>query len=135
MRVYGLDDKQYIWNLTGASPDRPLSGPHLAVRDFLKELYPIDPIIEELTLPGTKGLRVDFFLPRRNLIVEIHGRQHFEFVSHFHSDRFGFANSLVRDNKKRSFANINEITLVELKEDETHEQWRRAIIKAMGRIS
>jgi hypothetical protein len=131
VRVVGLDGRTRVWTLVGADPDRPTSAPHRAVREFIKRLFPLDVVVEELGLPGTKALRADFFLPRRRLVVEIHGRQHAEFVAHFHGDRFGFAKSLSRDESKRQWCRLNGLTLAELDEGGGDEQWRRDVIDAL----
>jgi hypothetical protein len=110
-----------------------VSGPHRAVREFLGRRFPLDVVVEELGLPGSGSLRVDFFLPRRRLVIEIHGRQHAEFVAHFHGDRFGFADSLARDAAKRKWCRLNGLALAELEEGGGDDEWRRTIIDALRR--
>ncbi len=134
MKVKGLDGRTYTWQLVGHDADRPTSKPHKAARVFLASMFPVDRIIEELELPGSRGLRADFLLPRRKLLVEVHGRQHFEFVSHFHGDKFGFAKSLRRDANKVQWANINGLGLAQLDEGGTEGEWREAILNALGGV-
>jgi very-short-patch-repair endonuclease len=45
-------------------------------------------------------LYVDIVVKELNLAVECHGRQHFEFVPHFHGSRDNFARARERDAAK-----------------------------------
>lgn len=47
-----------------------------------------------------EALRLDFYLPDYKLGWEWHGRQHMEFVEHFHGDKAGFIDSQNRDRRK-----------------------------------
>lgn len=47
-----------------------------------------------------ENLRLDFYLPNYKLGLEYHGRQHREFVEHFHKDAGGFQDSQKRDRRK-----------------------------------
>ncbi len=75
----------------------------------LKELYPRDVILEEVYLPD--GFYLDFFIPSRRIAIEVQGRQHDEFVPHFHGSKADFFKSKVRDNNKAKWCQINEIEL------------------------
>lgn len=46
------------------------------------------------------NLFLDIFVPVYDLGIEYHGRQHFEFVEHFHGDLRGFEKSKERDRQK-----------------------------------
>lgn len=46
----------------------------------------------------------DFFIPSKNLIVEVQGRQHFEFVKYFHVTIEGFLKEQENDYNKREYA-------------------------------
>jgi hypothetical protein len=131
VKVVGLDGRPRVWSLKGADPDRPTSGPHKAVKAFLKRLYPLDPVVEELTLPGSGSLRADFFLPRRGLVVEVQGEQHWAFTAFFHKDRFGFAKSLSRDEDKRRWCRLNHFGLAELEEGGGENEWRDRVLAAL----
>lgn len=65
--------------------------------------------IMQKLLPGEKirteepigeRLRLDIYCPAYKLAAEYHGRQHFEFVEHFHGDIQGFWESQKRDLRK-----------------------------------
>lgn len=135
MKVKDTKGKTHSWNLSGTIPDvnasRPRSDLHLKARSILKEIYPNDQICEEVTIPG-ENLFGDFYLPLRKFMVEVHGQQHFKFVSHFHgSIQEGgmkeFLASKERDRRKADWCEINNIQLVVLPYDKEIE-WKNLIV-------
>jgi hypothetical protein len=83
------------------------------VGDILAELYPGDVICEEFPCSGD-NLALDFFVPRKNIAIEVQGRQHREFVAFFHGDRTGFIRQKQRDSRKSEWCKINGIRLVKI---------------------
>lgn len=69
---------------------------------FLKELYPNYDVIYEATLPN--GMRFDCFVKQIGVVVEIDGKQHTQFVEHFHGDFNGFLSQQLKDSKKDTIA-------------------------------
>lgn len=69
---------------------------------FLKELYPNYDVIYEATLPN--GMRFDCFVKQIGVVVELDGKQHTQFVKHFHRDENGFLLQQLKDSKKDSIA-------------------------------
>ncbi len=65
-----------------------------------------------------KRLFFDFYVKEINVLIEVQGRQHEEFVEHFHTDRQGFIASRRRDNLKIEYCQENDITLVTINHDE-----------------
>jgi hypothetical protein len=133
VRVKGLDGRTYNLDLTGHVPlgsEQVGSDGHERARKLLEKLFSLDRRLEEVTLPGTGSLRADFFLPARKLVAEVHGRQHYEFVPHFHKDRLGFMRAQARDRQKREWCELNNITYVELPDDESDDQWAARIRSA-----
>lgn len=131
MKVVGLDGKTYTWKLVGHTvrgSDAAGSSYHKRARKLLSQLFPSDIILEEVALPGTKGLRADYVLQNGKLMVEVQGRQHRVFVGHFHKHGLGFLQSLERDQKKREWCERNGIRLVSLQYDDTDERWRDQIL-------
>lgn len=126
MRVTGLDGREYSWNPHGYTPlgsdPRPRSSLHVRARSLLLTRFPSEPILEEVPVPGSR-LFLDFYLPGRKLVVEVQGRQHFEFVPHFHRTRLGFIQSRMRDEHKRGWCLDAGLSWVELSHDETDEVW------------
>lgn len=131
MKVRGFDGREYPWPPKGHAVDfddkRKRSEFHLKARDLLRSMYPTDRILEEVPLPGSNRLSADFYLPWRNIVVEVHGRQHYEYVPFFHGNKMAFIEGRQRDLKKIEWCNQNNIGVVELPYNETDEQWRERI--------
>lgn len=131
MKVTGLDGREYSWSAArkqGKSNKK--SKLHKKARKVLNEIFPFDRVLEEVSLPGTRSqtrkttLFADFYIPNRSLIIEVHGRQHFEYVSFFHEDRLAFHKAKARDRDKRSWCELNHIALIEFLFNESEEEWR-----------
>ncbi len=141
LRAVGFDGVERHWKLNKCTvlgdDTRPRSNLHLTARKLLKELFPYDTILEEVPLPGSNKpsrpskLFADFFVPAYNLVVEVHGRQHFEFVSFFHKSKAEFLKSRVRDKDKKRWCEINSIIFVELKYSEDKDEWKQTIIEQL----
>jgi hypothetical protein len=80
----------------------------------LKELYPRQVILEEFRIPKTR-MSLDFFIPRLGLAYEVQGRQHDEFVAHFHGTIDGLHAQKKRDKHKQEWCDLNNILLVEVR--------------------
>lgn len=131
MRVTGLDGREYVWGLAGHVPlgsEEAGSSYHCRCRELLKQLFPLDQRLEEVPLPGSGGLTADFFLPSRRVIIEVNGPQHYEFSLHFHKTRLGFLRAKANDARKREWAELNGITMVELRYDESDSEWAEQIL-------
>lgn len=63
-------------------------------------------------------LYVDILMPRLNLAIEVHGRQHKQYVPHFHGSVDGFRAHKRRDSLKEEWASLNNYTYLVLWEDE-----------------
>jgi hypothetical protein len=84
---------------------RPKSALHRRVAELFRSLFPQFKIFEEesidVVVDGRRTtLFVDIIVRELSLVIECHGRQHFEFVPHFHQTRDGFARSVQRDRAK-----------------------------------
>ena len=138
MRAVGFDGRERRWNLSkgvvSGDDARPRSSLHVLARKVLRKQFPYDTILEEVPLPGShkpsrkSTLFVDFLIPSASLAVEVHGRQHFEFVAHFHGDKRGFRKSKAIDKDKVNWLELNSITLVTLNYLETEDEWKERII-------
>lgn len=133
MKVKGLDNKEYTWNITTKIRSNA-SNYHIRARKLLKELFPCDYISEELSIPGTKTrdnhtLYADFYIDSRKLMIEVQGEQHSKFSSFLHkNDKRNFFKGQMRDSTKKNWCLINNIRYVELPYNETEEQWITRII-------
>lgn len=86
----------------------------------IKELYPVDIILEEFIVPGSQ-MRLDFFMPNRKMIVEANGDQHYENTPFFHGGIHSgkYAGSKIRDRAKHEWAESNGFRLIEIYTSDT----------------
>jgi hypothetical protein len=113
MRVQGLDGRIYAWKqgkIPFADDPRKRSEYHRRARALLHELFPLEHVYEEVYLPGCDN-----------------GEQHYHFVSYFHETLLDFIESKKRDQKKRQWAELNRLTLIELPYNEDNDEWRERI--------
>jgi hypothetical protein len=97
---------------------------------LLRRIYGFNALIlEEFPLPEER-LWLDFFLPHHKLGFEYQGKQHDEFVKLFHGDKAGFERSKARDARKRSWCELNEIVLVEVRGNASAEDLQNLIEEA-----
>lgn len=131
MKVVDFDGREHRWPPSGhevlLDDLRKRSELHLRTRNILNALYPTQRVLEEVPLPGTR-LTLDFYLPQRQLCIEVHGEQHYKFVSHFHGDRMGFARAKTNDSKKIAWCHLNNLRVVELPFNESDDEWREKIL-------
>lgn len=135
MKIIDLNGEQHVWSLTGHTirpdTDRSIrSQYHLNARKLLLELYPTLTICEEVPITIRRGQTsyLDFYLPLRKMAVEVHGRQHFEYVPHFHHTLAAYAKARRRDEEKREFCDINNITLIEFPYNESVQEWKDKLV-------
>lgn len=138
LKAVGFDGRERNWNLSkgvvSGDQKRPRSKLHILARKLLRKQFPYDTILEEVPLPGShkpsrkSTLYVDFLIPSHSLAVEVHGRQHFEFVVHFHGNRQGFQKSKARDRDKANWFINNNIELIVLSYSGTEDEWRQSIV-------
>lgn len=70
-------------------------------------------IIEEIYVNyGGQKLFFDFYVKEIGVYVEVQGRQHSEFVKHFHGDKASFQAQKMRDNLKIQYVEENGQCLV-----------------------
>lgn len=81
--------------------------------DYLTQLYPLYKIVYEYPLYEVNQ-RLDLFIPSLGLAIEYHGRQHMEFVQHFHKEIEGFKYGKAQDQKKIEYLSLKGIKLVEI---------------------
>jgi len=133
MKVTGLDGREHLWNVTKYKARAKCSKLHARARQVLTTEFPYDTIYEELTLPGskderqTKTLSADFFVPTRQLMVEVQGEQHYKFNSHFFENKLEFFRAQARDRLKKDWCELNKFMLVQLPFNEDDQQWLQRI--------
>jgi len=139
-RVIGFDNKQHLFNYAKNRVRKFLknkSSLHTLARDIIKEMFPGLAIYEEVTLPGSKRLGrssllyADFFIPDAMLVIEVHGRQHYQYCSFFHKDKIDFVNAKKRDTDKIEWCEMNNIKIVALPFNEK-DTWKNLIQQVMN---
>lgn len=134
MKIKGLDGKEYNWNPTvSQAKSQARSSLHKKAKELLDAMFPYDRILEEVSLVGSRTnrrrstLRADFFIPNRNMVVEVHGEQHYKFNNFFFKDKMSFYKAKARDSEKKEWCELNDIQLVELNYNEDIDEWRSKI--------
>jgi len=71
---------------------------------------------EFVGLLGLKGglLSYDFYIPKYNLLIEYQGIQHEKYIPGFHESYDDFLKQVEHDRRKREYAKINNIKLLEI---------------------
>lgn len=82
---------------------------------MLQSIYPGGLILEEFSIPGTR-LAIDFYMPHRKMAFEFQGVQHDERNTFFHRSESDFKQQQRRDTQKRNWCELNEITLIEVRD-------------------
>ena len=62
-------------------------------------------------------LVADFYLPGINLIIEMNGEQHYQYVEHFHTKDWTLEDQQIRDDTLRAYCKTHKISLLEIKYD------------------
>lgn len=107
-RVTNFPPKGYQVSLDDT---RPRSKYHIKCREILRELFPLESILEEVPVPG-EGLYLDFYIPGKHLIIEVNGEQHSEYSSFFHSTKANFYTAKKNDRKKIDWALANNLKII-----------------------
>lgn len=130
-KVKGLDGREYHWNLTGhmisENDLRPRSSYHLRCRILLKRIFPVSPICEEVSLPGTRKQTIDFYLPHQRIGIEVQGEQHYSMISHFHKNKKAFIEAQKLDVEKARWCEINNVRYIALAHYDSDERWFQQI--------
>lgn len=126
MRWVGLDGREYRQALRSNPSENP-SSYHLRARELLTKLFPVDLILEEVSLPGSR-LTADFLIPGRKILAEAQGHQHYEYTPFFHKNRLDFLTGKKNDRAKRQWADLNGLMYVELPWFEADVEWTRRIL-------
>ena len=83
------------------------------IYNYLSEIYPSFDIIYEYALYEVNQ-RIDIYIPNLALAIEYHGRQHYDFIEHFHKTIEGFKEAQKMDQKKREYLLLHGVKLVEI---------------------
>lgn len=135
MKVVGLNGREYNLDLKKyMSNDRTkVSKYHIKARNLIQDIFHGYNILEEVKLPGSVNpakksvLYLDFLIPNVKMGVEVHGRQHYEYIPFFHKSRAGFLHAQSRDRTKAEWCEKNQIELMILKYSDTKDDWRKQL--------
>ena len=135
MLIKDLDGNSHNWQLTGNMAKGRISNRsslHLATRSIIAQSYPTLQILEEVPIPLRKNetLYLDFYLPLKKTCIEVHGEQHYKFVSFYHSTVLNFLKSQKRDREKEEWCGLNNIKHIVLRYDEDEQIWAERIKNA-----
>lgn len=95
------------------------SKPQKHLFSLMYDIYHDYTVVYEQDIPEL-GQRFDIFVLELGIAIEYDGRQHSNYVPHFHKDVTGYVASLQRDSKKELFAKNNGIKLIRLDGDIYH---------------
>lgn len=90
--------------------DRKLSRGHAALFSVMQKIAQNEKVVVEHHIG--ERLRLDVYCPSLKVALEFHGRQHFEFVHHFHKTIEAFVESQDRDMRKEELCKELGIALV-----------------------
>lgn len=115
MDIVDLDGRKLRWQMKRGKVKKP-SSLHLDAYSLIREIYPSDIIIEEITIPLKRGEKVfgDIYIPSKRKLVEIHGEQHYKYNTFFYSSKLEFLKAQKRDRDKKEWCEINDIQYIEL---------------------
>jgi very-short-patch-repair endonuclease len=95
-----------------------MSRPQRLTLKALQQLFPCVDIYAEVYIDG---VYFDFLIPLLNIAIEVDGRQHDEFVEHFHKNAAIFGRYKRNDGKKESLCELNDFTLIRIKDAEARD--------------
>lgn len=131
MQVTDLDGNSSRWTLKGGishGQTKNKSELHLLARELIHKAYPTIQVLEEVPVYIRKAevLYLDFYLPLLKKCIEVHGKQHYEFVRFYHQTALGFIKHQKRDKDKQEWCLLNQIHYIELAYNNL-DKWERII--------
>lgn len=122
MMITTLDNREIRWQMKRGRSKKS-SSLHLEALKLVRQIYPCEALVEEITIPLTfvKKVYGDIFITRVNKLIEVHGEQHYVFNSFFFKSKADFLRAQNRDRQKAEWCEINSITYVELPFDKVNE--------------
>jgi len=134
MIVKTLDNKPYPWKLIGClvvgnKVEIKKSQLHLNARELLVQSFPTLQILEEVPIKPYNDLTLylDFYLPLIQTAIEVHGQQHYQYSSLFHTSKWDFIRQVKNDKLKSEWCTVNNIDLIILPYNENIDEWKQRI--------
>lgn len=127
MKFLNINGQEYSISVEQYRKERAVSKPAREARSLLRQLFPCDQILEEVPIKtGRQTLYIDFFLPARQLVVEVNGEQHRTFNNFHYTDKHQFLKAKLNDKNKKEWCLINKLDLVVL-DDNRQDEWESLI--------
>lgn len=111
-QIITWDIRESSWPMKSSAACR--SKIQFEIGKIIKQRFPLDPVLEDITIPETR-LSLDFYVPHRKIAVEVQGEQHDEMNPFFHKSNADFEEQKNRDELKRFFCELNGIKIVEIR--------------------
>lgn len=110
------------------------------MRELIKAAFPMFRCAEEEPLDTEVGgrrstLKVDFLLPDLKVAIEVQGRQHAEYIKHFHGSRDGFEESQARDRAKQEGVEAAGYTLIAVDDVEVKTMTVAQLIRRVAKAT
>lgn len=93
------------------------------LKKILKQIFPRYTFEEQFYIG--EGLSLDFFCKKLSLTFEYQGSQHDEYNPHFQKDKKEFIQQQQRDRRKKRWCKLNDITIVEVRQNELEQNLLR----------
>jgi hypothetical protein len=131
MLVTRIDDSTYNWKPKDKRKNNA-SKLHKKARDLLKSIFENTTTLEEVKIEPMSGvyLYIDIYIPVFMTAIEVHGEQHYNYTPFYHKNLMDFVQSKQRDNMKKRWCELNDITLIELPYNEVNE-WQTILLSQL----
>lgn len=90
------------------------------IYELMIQLYPMYEVIYEQPIYSL-NMRYDIFVKELGIAIEIDGKQHREYVEHFHGDLHGRVSNMLADKQKNEFSLDNGIKLIRISDED--KEW------------
>jgi hypothetical protein len=77
-------------------------------------------------------LRFDYYLPDYNILIEMNGEQHYQYVEYFHGNMNKFNEQQFKDQLKKDYCDENNIKLIEVRYDDKEETTLDQLMSAIS---
>jgi len=132
MKFVGLNGNEYIINFDKDVKESHSSKLQEEARELIEKRFPASTLYEEVILRGCNNLIADFFIPSLNILIEVHGAQHYIFNKHFHKDIASFKLYQSNDILKQEWCELNNVLYIELPYNKKKE-WNEIITESLFR--
>jgi len=115
------------WNPLSRETKKRISKLQQRAINAILEMFPGTIILKEVGIPifscPSKTLFLDIYLPKFNIAIEVHGKQHNNIVTWYHT-KSQWRRQHSNDELKARFCEINFIPLLYFHYNETEDVWK-----------